>query len=64
MIKRSHRLRLLLEAPQPLLIAGKRDRQDFDGHITVQPRVPRSIHLTHAASAGGSQDLIPPEFGA
>ena len=64
MIQRRDRLRLLLKAPQPFRIAGKRRRQNFDRNLAIQPRVSRAIHLTHAAGAGGRHDLVGPEFRA
>src|SRR5262245_23153429 len=36
-------------------------RQHFDGHHTVQPRIARAIHLTHPARAEWRKDLIGPK---
>src|SRR6266566_7406521 len=62
MIQRSRGLRLLLKAPQPLGIAGETHRQDLDRDLAVEPRVPRTIYLAHAASAGRRHDLVRPKF--
>ncbi len=58
MIQRRQRLGLLLEAPQPIGIGDKILRQDLDGHVAVQPRVPRAKHFTHPARANPRGDLI------
>ena len=42
---------LQLEAPQPIGVGGERRRQNLDGHVPLQPRVLRAIHLAHAARA-------------
>jgi hypothetical protein len=51
MIQCRDRLRLLLKTPEPLGIAGESHRQDLDRDLAVEPRIPRPIHLTHAASS-------------
>ena len=49
MIERGHRARLALEALPRLRVAGDLRRQHLDRDAAIQPRVPRPIHLPHAA---------------
>jgi hypothetical protein len=63
MIQRCNRLRLLLKTPQLLGIAGESPRQDLDRDLAVEPRIPRPIHLAHAASAQRTNNFIWTEFG-
>jgi hypothetical protein len=62
MIQRRYRPRLLLEPPQPFGVAGKRPRQNFDGHVAIQPRIAGAIHLTHASDAEQGLDLVRTEL--
>ena len=64
MIERRNRLRLLLEPQHPLRIARKRRRQHLHRHVAIEPRIPRPIHLAHAARACWCHDLVRTEFGA
>ena len=57
-------LRLLLKKPQPLGIAGKSCRQHLDRDLAVEPRITRTIHLTHAASTEWGKNFIWTKFGA
>jgi hypothetical protein len=50
-IQRRNYLRLLLEPPQPFRVPRKRGGQNLDCDVAPEPRVPRAVHLTHAASA-------------
>jgi hypothetical protein len=45
-------------------LGRKRSRQNFDGYLTMQPRIPRPIHLAHAAFADGLFDLVRSEAGS
>ena len=51
----------MLEARQPLGVGG-------DGHlqrdVAAEPRIVRSIHLTHAAGTERSDDLVGTDPGA
>jgi hypothetical protein len=51
MIQRRQYLRFALEAREAIGIGGKRLGQHFDGHVTIQPRVARAIHLSHPSRA-------------
>ena len=44
--------------------AGNLLAQDLDGDGTVEPRVPRVVHLSHAAGAERADDLVGSEAGA
>lgn len=52
----------LLEAVHAVGIGGDRRWEDFDGDRTVQPRVTRAIHFSHAPFADMSEDLMRPEY--
>ncbi len=39
-------------------------RQNLDGNLAIEPRVPRLIYLTHAALPDGGKDLVRAEFRA
>ena len=52
------------EPRQPVRIARKPIRQNFDRDVTIQLRVARAIHLAHAARAKGREDLIRSESRA
>ena len=58
------RPRLLRLSEPQLLIAGERLRQDLDRDITIELRIPRAVHLSHAAHADLGGDLIRAEVGA
>ena len=61
MIQRRSRPRLALETLSRSL-RRKSLRQNFDGYVAMQPRVPRAIHLAHPALADGREDFVRPEF--
>ena len=58
MIERAGGAGLLLESPEPVGVFGELFRQHFDGDVTPQPRVVRSINFSHAARAERGRDLI------
>src|SRR5688500_16621441 len=64
MLQHAGRARLLLEAPQSMLIGCKLCRQNFDGDISSDARVACPEYLTHAAGANGTGDDVGPESGA
>ncbi len=55
--------RLTLEPAPVGVVRGQFPGQDLDGHGSPQPRVFRSIHLTHAPLAEERNDLVGPETG-
>ena len=55
------RLGLLLEALETLGTLGVDRRQDLDGDLALQSRVPRPVYLSHPAGAERRQDLVGPE---
>ena len=61
--ERGDRLRLALEASQPLGIFGHGVWQHLDGDLPAQSRVEGSVHLTHAADAQSGDDLVAAERG-
>lgn len=56
--ERPSRAGFLLEAANPLGVAGTLARDDLEGDVTVQPVVAASIDLSHAARADGCEDLV------
>ena len=62
MIERRNRARLLLESPQPFGIGGKGRRQNFDCDFAAQTRIPRPVHLAHAARAHRDKNFIGAKF--
>ena len=41
---------------------GELLRGDFDGHVAIQARIPRSIHFAHTTRANQREDLIRAEL--
>ncbi|HXV65296.1 MAG TPA: hypothetical protein VEK15_31665 [Vicinamibacteria bacterium] len=58
MVERREKLRLALEASEPLSVLGERRRQHLDGDVAAERRVRRSVHLAHAACAEPFGDSI------
>ena len=58
MVQRREQLRLALESRQPFRIPGHRFRENLDGDIAVQLRVPRPVDLAHASRAERRQDFV------
>jgi hypothetical protein len=50
--------RFLFEAAETIGIGGERHWQDLDCDIARETRVPRSIHLAHAARSDRSEDFV------
>jgi hypothetical protein len=63
-IEGARRLRLLLEAVQPLGIRGVESGKDLDRDLALQPRVPGPVDLSHPPRAQRCQDLVGPEARA
>ena len=53
--------RFLFEAFERLGVFRKPIRNDLDGHLASQARVPSAIDLSHSARPEGSEDLIRPQ---
>ncbi len=51
-----------LEALLPDGIGRKLSRNNLDRNCSIQPRVPRAIHLAHPARAQRRHDLVRPKF--
>lgn len=51
-------------APKPVFIVGHGFGQDFYGNRAVKTRVARAVHLTHAAGAGETLNVVWPELGS
>ncbi len=64
MIERCLSVRLLHEAPHPILIRRDLGRQNFQRGFAMQTRVFRQIHLTHSAFANFRADFVATEFCA
>ena len=58
MIEGGNGTRLAFEAKQQVRIARHACWQDFDGDLAPQLRVPRAIHLAHAAGAERGDDFV------
>jgi hypothetical protein len=52
------RTRFVLEALAPGRVVGDVPRQHLDGHRSAEPRVGRTIHLTHPAGTDRRDDFI------
>src|SRR5688500_10037600 len=64
MIEGARRARLLLEAAQPVGVAGQRCRQHLERYLPAQPTVESAIDLSHPAGAERRDDLIGTETAA
>ena len=58
MRQRRDRPRFGLEPPAHLRVGRDVVGHHLDGDIPVEPRVPRAIHLAHAAGADGRNDFV------
>ncbi len=58
MTQRGGRPGFLFEAGQPLRVGREERRQNLDGHLAPEPRVPGAIDLTHAAGAEWRDDFV------
>ena len=45
-------------------VIGEDIREDFEGYIPAELRVPRAVHLAHAALADLGGDIVVAESGA
>jgi len=61
MIQSGNSLGLVLEALLAHWIGRKLRGQNLDRHVSPQPRVSRSVHLSHPARAQRDLNLIRPE---
>ena len=57
-IERSQHFGLALEARHATGIGGEGLGQNLHGHITLQLRVPGTVHLAHAAGVDKRKDLV------
>jgi len=64
MIQRGRRARLLLEPAHAVCVGREGWRKDFDGHITLKPRIACLVHLAHAAGAERRENLVRTEPSA
>src|SRR5690242_2463252 len=62
MVETARRLRLLLEAAQPVGIAREDRRKHLDRDVALQPRVARPVDLPHPARADRREDLVGAEL--
>ena len=58
MIECTRGLRFLFEAIKSIRVLGQRSGQNFDCDVAVQLRIPRPVHLAHAAGADFLSDAI------
>jgi hypothetical protein len=62
-IEGGERLRLSVEARQPLGVARDEWRHDLQRHVAMEPRVARAVHLSHAALADERGHFVRAETG-
>ena len=58
MVEHAGRARFLLEPAQRVGVGGEIAREHFDGHVALQARVLRAVHLAHAARADGHENFV------
>ena len=58
MIQRRDRARFLLEATEPVGVAGKRLRQHLERDLAAKARIASAIHLSHTARAERRDDFV------
>ena len=63
-VERRSRARLLLEARQPLRVAGEFARQHLDRHLAPEPSVLGQPHFAHASGPELLENLVGTGFGA
>ncbi len=64
MIQDPGRPRFLLEATETVGILRKRRGQDLDRHLAPEPRITRSVDLSHSARAERREDFVRAEPGS
>ena len=64
MAQPSKELGLSFESGETLLVLRERVAEDFDGHVTVELRIPSPIDFPHAARTKTGDDLVRAEAGA
>jgi hypothetical protein len=64
MVQRREHLRFALEPCDPVGIGGKDVRENLDRNVPIQPRISRSVDLTHSACADDGENFIWPETDA
>ena len=57
-IQRGNRPGLLFKATEPIGVASKGLRQNFDRDLSAQAGIPAAVHLAHAARAKQRHDLV------
>jgi hypothetical protein len=62
MIERRGRARFLLEALQPIRIAGDSGREHLDDDVATEPAVPPPVNDAHSAFADFLDDLVGAEI--
>jgi hypothetical protein len=63
-VERARRTCFLFEPTESVSVGGERLRQDLDGDIARETRVPSAVHLAHPASANQADDLVRAQAGA
>ena len=58
MVQRGSRLRLSVKARESQRISGHIVRQEFQGHVSAQPRVLGLVHNAHATAAELFDDSV------
>ena len=61
--ERGDGLRLALEPRAPVGVGGEGSRQDLDGDVALEPRVPGAIDLAHSAFADRREDFVGAQTG-
>src|SRR5688572_29257380 len=63
-IERGEHLRFAREPREAIGIERERCRQYFDGHVAIELRIARAIHLAHSPGAERREDFIGAKAGA
>ena len=58
MIELAGRARLLLESANPVHVGREGGQNQLHGHLAIETRVARAIHVAHAAGAEPRDDLV------
>ena len=64
MLERGERLRLAFKPRKTFGIPGNRVRQKLQGHIALEPRIARTVDLSHAPGSESGNDFVRPDPAA
>jgi hypothetical protein len=64
MRERGNSAGLALESGAACRIGGDAGRQDFDGDVAAEARIPRAVDLTHTPGPEGRENFVRTKAGA